>query len=132
MIENLDAVQSIILCAAHQGRIADDILNISKLNMGLLTINPVAFELVSGMQEVVKTAEAESSSKGIALHLDVDESIQQLNAAWVSADPSRLRQILWNFLGNSLKFTSDSRERRVTVRISAHAQQPPMRPSAKR
>lgn len=109
-----------------------DILNISKLNMGLLTINPVAFELVSGMQEVVKTAEAESSSKGIALQLDVDDSIQQLNAAWVSADPSRLRQILWNFLGNSLKFTSDSRERRVTVRISAHAQQPPMRSSAKR
>lgn len=109
-----------------------DILNVSKLNMGLLTVNPVSFELVPRMHEVVKISEAECVQKGIDLRLEADESIHRLNASWVRADPSRLHQVLLNFLGNSLKFTSDSRERRVVVRICAHEIQPPIRPQAMR
>ncbi|GAA5867623.1 hypothetical protein JCM3774_001533 [Rhodotorula dairenensis] len=132
MVENVEAVESIILCAAHQGRIADDILNVSKLNMGLLTVNPVPFDLVSRMNEVVRVSEAECLQKRIALRLEADESIHRLSAEWIRADPSRLHQILLNFVSNALKFTLDSKERRVTVRISAHETQPPMRPQAMR
>ena len=132
MLENVDAVESIILCASHQGRIADDILNVSKLNMGLLTVNPVPFDLVSRMNEVVRVSEAECIQKGIDLRLDADESIHRLCAEWIRADPSRLHQILLNFVSNALKFTLDSKERRVTVRITAHDTQPPLRPQAMR
>lgn len=54
MIENSEAVESIMLCASHQGRIADDILNVSKLNMGLLSINLVPFDLASKMSDVLR------------------------------------------------------------------------------
>lgn len=132
MLENVEAVESIILCASHQGRIADDILNVSKLNMGLLTVNPVPFDLVSRMNEVVRVSEAECIQKGIDLRLEADESIHRLSAEWIRADPSRLHQILLNFVSNALKFTLDSKERRVTVRITAHDTQPPLRPQAMR
>ncbi|TKA52251.1 hypothetical protein B0A53_04674 [Rhodotorula sp. CCFEE 5036] len=132
MLENVDAVESIILCASHQSRIADDILNVSKLNMGLLTVNPVPFDLVSRMNEVVRVSEAECIQKGIDLRLEADESIHRLSAGWIRADPSRLHQILLNFVSNALKFTLDSKERRVTVRITAHDTQPPLRPQAMR
>ncbi|GAA5985176.1 hypothetical protein JCM10908_002555 [Rhodotorula pacifica] len=132
MVENVDAVESIILCASHQGRIADDILNVSKLNMGLLTVNPVPFDLVARMNEVVRVSEAECLQKGIDLKLEADESIHRLRAEWIRADPSRLHQILLNFVSNALKFTLDSNERRVTVRITAHETQPPLRPQAMR
>lgn len=77
MKENSEAVESIMLCASHQGRIADglslarkdvstdprsnhflsfliDILNVSKLNMGLLSINLVPFDLAKKVGEVLR------------------------------------------------------------------------------
>lgn len=42
---NLDAVESILICASHQGRIAEDILSVSKLNLSLINLVPVAFDI---------------------------------------------------------------------------------------
>lgn len=56
--QNLDGISSILLCAAHQQRIADDILNVSRLKMGILTIQKVPFSLVLKMQEVVRSKHA--------------------------------------------------------------------------
>ncbi|GAA5825914.1 hypothetical protein JCM11251_000050 [Rhodosporidiobolus azoricus] len=132
MQENIEAIDSILLCAAHQGRIADDILSVSKLNMGLLTINPVPFELVPRMSEVLRVFDVECSQKSIALKLNADPSIERLNARWVKADPSRLHQILLNFLTNSIKYSVDSPTRRIVVHIQAYDQQPPLRAHALR
>ncbi|GAA5973125.1 hypothetical protein JCM11641_006280 [Rhodosporidiobolus odoratus] len=132
MTENVDAVDSILLCAAHQGRIADDILNVSKLNMGLLTIQRSPFELVSRLREVLKVFEVECSQKSIALKLNADPSVERLRAGWVKADPSRLHQILLNFLTNSIKYTSDASTRRIVVHVQAFDSQPPIRPHALR
>ncbi|GAA6041500.1 hypothetical protein JCM8097_001909 [Rhodosporidiobolus ruineniae] len=132
MQENVEAVESILLCAAHQGRIADDILNVSKLHMGLLSINPVPFELVPRMSEVLRVFEVECSQKHIALKLHADSSVERLRAHWVKADPSRLHQILLNFLTNSIKYTADAPSRRIVVHITAFDSQPPLRPHALR
>ncbi|SCZ87449.1 BZ3500_MvSof-1268-A1-R1_Chr2-2g04915 [Microbotryum saponariae] len=132
MQENADAVDSIILCASHQGRIADDILNVSKLNMGLLSINPVPFDLTLRMGEVLRMFEMECSQKGISLRMDVDESIAKLRASWIEADPSRLSQILLNFVSNSVKYTSDTPERRIVVHLNAYDTRPPTRRNALR
>ncbi|GAA5906400.1 hypothetical protein JCM5296_000445, partial [Sporobolomyces johnsonii] len=132
MLENVEAVESIMLCASHQGRIADDILNVSKLNMGLLTINSVPFELVPRMSEVKKVCEAECAQKQIDLQLKPGESIERLRATWVKADPSRLHQILLNFLSNSIKYTTDTPNPRIVIHIEAFEHPPPERPQAVR
>ncbi|SCV70300.1 BQ2448_1694 [Microbotryum intermedium] len=132
MQENAEAVDSIILCASHQGRIADDILNVSKLNMGLLSINPVPFDLTLRMGEVLRMFEMECSQKGISLRMNVDESIAKLRASWIEADPSRLSQILLNFVSNSVKYTSDTPERRIVVHLNAYDTRPPTRRHALR
>ncbi|BGP19092.1 hypothetical protein JCM10213v2_007179 [Rhodosporidiobolus nylandii] len=132
MRENVEAVDSILLCASHQGRIADDILNVSKLNMGLLTIQRTPFKLVPRMNEVLRVFEVECSQKSIALKLNADPSIKHLRADWVKADPARLHQILLNFLTNSIKYTSDAPTRRIVVHIQAFENQPPLRPHAMR
>ncbi|BGO94298.1 hypothetical protein NBRC10512_002748 [Rhodotorula toruloides] len=132
MLENIEAVESIILCASHQGRIADDILNVSKLNMGLLTVNLMPFELVSRMKDVLRAFEVECSQKSIALRLRAGDSVKALGAEWIRADPSRLHQILLNFLTNSIKYTADSSDRRIVVHIEAFETQPPVNPQAMR
>lgn len=122
MVENTEAMESILLCTSHQvrffpclpieshqlnpchsqGRIADDILNVSKLNMGLLTINLTAFELIPRIVEVKRIFEAECSQKQIDLRLIAGRSVTELNANWIMGDPARLHQILLNFLSNSI------------------------------
>ncbi|GAA5864241.1 hypothetical protein JCM8547_001304 [Rhodosporidiobolus lusitaniae] len=132
MHENIEAVDSIILCATHQSKICEDILAVSKLNMGLLSVQPVPFELVPRMNEVLRIFEVECSQKSIVLKLNADPSIQALRATWVKADPARLHQILLNFLTNSIKYTSDAPMRRITVHLHAFESAPPQRPHAMR
>lgn len=42
---NLDAAQTIVLCAQHQKRIIDDVLTLSKLNSALLQVTPVSVQV---------------------------------------------------------------------------------------
>ncbi|KAM0790951.1 hypothetical protein ACM66B_004256 [Microbotryomycetes sp. NB124-2] len=132
LIEDSDSVESILICASHQGRIADDILNVSKLNMGLLSIVPVPFDLVTRMNEVLRMTEAEALQKNITLRISVSPSLEQLGANWIVADPSRLAQILLNFLSNSIKYTAEASERQIVVHLDAFDGPPPSRAVATR
>mgnify|MGYP001558149797 CR=1 FL=1 len=104
-----------------EGRIADDILNVSKLSMGLLSINSAPFEMVAKLREILRMFDlcvairillchlldllaivtSECNQKGIALRMAVGDSIAALKAQVVVADASRIAQILLNFLTNS-------------------------------
>ncbi len=42
---NLDAAQTIVLCAQHQKRIIDDVLTLSKLNSALLQVTPISVQV---------------------------------------------------------------------------------------
>ncbi|KAK4047297.1 hypothetical protein OIV83_005475 [Microbotryomycetes sp. JL201] len=132
LIEDSDSVESILICASHQGRIADDILNVSKLNMGLLSIVPVPFDLVTRMKEVLRMTEAEALQKNITLRSSVSPTLERLGANWIVADPSRLAQILLNFLSNSIKYTAEAAERQIVVRLDAYDGPPPNSLSATR
>ncbi|KAM0750864.1 hypothetical protein T439DRAFT_325909 [Meredithblackwellia eburnea MCA 4105] len=130
MNENLEGMQAILICAAHQTRIADDILNVSKLNMGLLTVNRTSFHAPSKIREVLKMFEADCGRKGITLQLALDPSLENLNATWIDADPARLAQALTNFTLNAMKFTPAGGK--VTVSLTADETAPPPRPEAMR
>lgn len=51
--EDLDAVEGIQLCSTQQLRIANDIIEVSKLSMGLLSVARVDFDLLGRMREIV-------------------------------------------------------------------------------
>lgn len=110
MLENLDAIESIQICASHQTRIADDILNVSKLNMGLLTINVAPFDLVAAVGEVVKTFEVTSHQQHIQLGIQRGESLDKLKVDWIVADSGRIKQILYNFVRFLTRSASRNRD----------------------
>ncbi len=78
-----------------------DILDLSKIEAGQLTLEQVDFDL-HGLLGTMRAAYADlARAKGLEFRLDVDAGVPQ----WVSGDPGRLRQILANYLSNALKFT---------------------------
>ena len=79
----------------------NDILDISKLESGKLTIEQRPFSLLRLMQEIHKTMDIKGREKGFNLQLDIHPSV---SGSFVG-DPLRLRQIIVNLVGNAIKFT---------------------------
>lgn len=86
--------------AHHLLRIINDLLDISKIEAGALTVEPCRFVLRDAIGKVMQRFALEASKKHItlALNMNLAESI-------VVADPQRLDQILSNLISNAIKFT---------------------------
>ena len=89
-----------------------DVLDLSKIEAGKITLEAVPFSLRDILHAVHSSYGALAEAKGLGLSLHIDPSVP----AHVLGDPVRVRQILSNFTTNALKFTSQG-----SVRISAHA-----------
>ena len=81
--------------------ILNDILDFSKLESGKLALETVAFDVREVVGGVVSLMGSRAEEKGLALHLDISPEVP----VTVTGDPTRLRQILLNLIGNAIKFT---------------------------
>ncbi|KAJ3235649.1 hypothetical protein HDU81_000281 [Chytriomyces hyalinus] len=115
-----ECIEAIELCSRHQQTIADDVLNLSKLNMNLITISTTTpFNPKELVKKILSTFRAEMKSKQIKLAIDGNDTYHaRFGTAEFRGDPARLTQILINLVANAAKFTqkSDKREIRVVLR----------------
>jgi len=81
--------------------VINDILDFSKIEAGKLDIEKVEFSLVEVIEGSADLIAARAEDKAIGLHVDLDPDIPDK----LVGDPTRLRQILLNLLGNAVKFT---------------------------
>ena len=79
----------------------NDILDISQIEAGKLKISNRLFKLNDTVEEAVKLLQAKAKEKNLSLALHVDPQLP----THVNGDPDRLRQVLINLVGNSIKFT---------------------------
>ncbi len=88
----------------------NDILDLSKIEAGQLQLERFDFDLKAVIDQAIELTCVKTQSKGIVLssHLSPDVSTSLIG------DPTRLRQVLINLLGNAVKFT-DSGEIALTV-----------------
>lgn len=95
--ESLDAIST---CAVHQQTVTDDVLNLSKLELGKVVLKKISFDLKSTISSVLKMFEVQAQRKGIELRasMPISDSV-------ITADPHRLSQIIINLIANALKFT---------------------------
>ena len=92
--------------------IISDILDLSKIEAGKITLESVPFALRDTLVAVHDAYLSMAEAKGLELVLAIDDSVP----AMVRGDPVRLRQILSNYITNALKFTERGR-----VRLHARA-----------
>ncbi|HVQ44672.1 MAG TPA: HAMP domain-containing sensor histidine kinase [Candidatus Saccharimonadia bacterium] len=81
--------------------IVNDFLNVSALEQGKIQMNPEALALADAVSEVTRELQALSDAKGLALV--VDPSVPA--APLVTADKQRIKQVIYNLIGNAIKFT---------------------------
>jgi signal transduction histidine kinase/DNA-binding response OmpR family regulator len=81
--------------------VINDILDISKLEVGKVDIEHIDFELTEIVESTVTLLAAKANAKGIGLGVFIDLAV----ARSFSGDPGRIRQVLFNLIGNAIEFT---------------------------
>jgi len=81
--------------------LVNDILDFSKIEAGKLELETIEFKLRASIEPALKTLAARAQQKGLELNCRIEPDVPEA----LLGDPTRLRQILLNLLGNSLKFT---------------------------
>ncbi|HEV7798794.1 MAG TPA: PAS domain S-box protein [Pyrinomonadaceae bacterium] len=86
--------------ALAQSRLVRDLLDLSRLHIGKLSLNLEVVSLRTIIDNAVETVRGDAASKQIDIKLDATDDV-----IFVSADPLRLEQVIWNLLNNAVKFT---------------------------
>jgi signal transduction histidine kinase/DNA-binding response OmpR family regulator len=81
--------------------VINDILDFSKIEAGKLELETIEFHLRGSIEPTLKTLALRTHQKGLELNCLIEPDVPEA----LAGDPSRLRQVLINLLGNSLKFT---------------------------
>ncbi len=95
-------VRAIRTSGQHLLHVINDILNFSRLDAGGFVLEQVDFSVGEVLEEVRSIMTPQAVERRLSLSFDLDEHSPPV----VRGDPTRLRQVLVNLVGNGLKFTS--------------------------
>jgi PAS domain S-box-containing protein len=97
--------------AVSQSHLINDLLDLSRLQTGKVSLNKEAVSLATIAENAIETVRAEAASKNISIS---NEAADQL--LLVDGDRLRLQQIVWNLVNNAVKFTPEGG--RVEIEVS--------------
>ena len=85
----------------HLLALINDILDMSKIEAGRMTLNQVTFDLSGFVRDLASMFSLRAEAKGLALQVIQEEELER----YIVADEGKIRQTLINLLGNAVKFT---------------------------
>ena len=111
--KDLNFLERITSNGLHLLELINDVLDLSKIEAGQLTIHREQVDLRELAQGLLRQLESQTMKKGLQLRVDMPSEM-----APVETDPQKLKQILINLMGNAIKFTEAGT---VTLRVQANA-----------
>ena len=107
-LENLSVISR---SGEHLLTLINDVLSMSKIEAGRITLNENSFDLYGLLASLAEMFHMKAESKGLQPIFECSPEVPQ----YVQTDESKLRQVLINLLGNAIKFTQAGR---ITLRMS--------------
>ncbi len=117
------SVRTVLRNGEHLLEVINDILDLSKIEAGKLAVEWLPVSVVQLAADVLSVMRVRAESKGLPLILNYRGPIPET----IETDPTRLRQILINLLGNAIKFTTKGRVELSIECLDAEADSPRMR-----
>ena len=106
-----DALKAIERNAKLQSQLIEDLLDVSRILRGKLTLNVVPVTLAPVINAALETVQLAAEAKSIYI-----QTIFEPNVGQILGDIGRLQQIIWNLLSNAVKFTKEGG--RVEVQLT--------------
>ena len=100
--ERLKALTTIQRNGEHLATVINDILDLSKIESGKMTVEQVQCSPTQLLEEVGTLMRVRAQSKNLAFHVESNGLVPES----IISDPTRIRQVLVNLIGNSIKFTN--------------------------
>ncbi|QDV05127.1 Sensor protein EvgS precursor [Planctomycetes bacterium Poly30] len=113
------AIETIHGAGTHLLTVINDILDLSKIEADKMTIEKIDTPLVTILHEVEDLMRQRAAGKGLALETALITPVPDR----IMSDPTRLRQIVMNLVGNAIKFTEEGRVR-VEARLDEREGEP--------
>ena len=104
-------LEEALSCGQMLAELLNDVIDFSKIEAGRLELADEALDPRGLVEGVVRLLRPQADAKGLLLRLDADADL-----GWVRSDPVRVRQALFNLVGNAVKFTERGS---VTVRCTS-------------
>ena len=108
--EQREYLETVKMSADSLLTVINDILDFSKIEAGKIDLESIDFNLRDSLETTLKTIAFRADEKGLELLCEIAPEVPEV----VKGDPSRLRQVILNLLGNAIKFTSQGE---VAVRV---------------
>ncbi|HEY9795910.1 MAG TPA: PAS domain S-box protein [Leptolyngbyaceae cyanobacterium] len=105
-----EALATIERNAKLQAELIEDLLDVSRILRGKLSLNVTPVALTSTIQAAMETVRLAAEAKSIQIYTRLESEV-----GVVSGDASRLQQVVWNLLSNAIKFTPQGG--RVDIRL---------------
>jgi len=86
----------------NQAQIIDDLLDMSRVRTGKLSLTREPLDWREVVQRVCDAVSEDAARKHLTLHCELAET-----PVWINADVTRIEQVVWNLISNALKFTRD-------------------------
>jgi signal transduction histidine kinase len=99
--QRVKSIQTIRRNGQHLLDVLNDILDLSKIEAGRMTVERIPCSPASVVVEVASLMRGRAAERGLDLSIDFQGAIPKT----IQSDPTRLRQILLNLVGNGIKFT---------------------------
>ncbi|RZA23374.1 MAG: response regulator [Proteobacteria bacterium] len=109
--ELAEATAAIERNALVQAKLIEDLLDVSRIISGKMNLERNLIDLRDVLMRSIETVKPISEAKSQVIELELPEGIFP-----VRGDPTRLQQVFWNILSNSVKFTPDSGTLRVSLK----------------
>lgn len=106
--DNLSIIRS---NGEHLLNLIEQVLDLSKIEAGQMSLNQTNFDLYQLLDEMAKMFQLKAKQKGLQLNYDFTPEVPQ----YIQTDRVKLRQILINLLNNAIKFTQEGA---VTIKVS--------------
>lgn len=101
--EQKEYVETALLSGRGLLRIINDVLDFSKMEAGMLSLEEAPFDYRKMVTSVLDNFKVQATEKNLSLSIAIDESVPSV----IKGDEARLRQILFNLVGNGVKFTHE-------------------------
>jgi PAS domain S-box-containing protein len=109
------AAETIRRNALAQTRLVSDLLDLSRLQMGKLSLELQPVSLSTILADAIDTVRDEANAKALSLEVAIESDVV------VEGDPIRLGQIAWNLLNNAVKFTPAKGTVGIELKRTSHA-----------
>jgi two-component system sensor histidine kinase/response regulator len=110
--EQKEYIEIINRSGEHLLELINDVLSMSKIESGQISINENSFNLYKLIDILKEMLQLKAQSKGLQLIFDLPDNLPK----YIQTDESKLRQVLINLIGNAIKFTLKGS---VTLRVTS-------------